>query len=104
MSPDFDRIPGLIVKLEARIAALPRFNGIVDADGLDALHAAVSDLCTELTEYPEFGGEGAAIERGSDGVRVALAGIRAHSTMGEVGALQNWITAAKRRLELRAAS
>ena len=56
-----------------------------------ALLAMGATICESLPK--------ARIEEKSSGTTVRIAGVRASSTSGITGALQNWIAAARRRLD-----
>lgn len=91
------RLSEISERIDAEIAGLPaaRFTYLERRD----FERAITDLRARLGVECD-----ADIRDIDNGVMVKLAGIRAHSTMGLIGALRNWQVAARRRLEERQAS
>lgn len=95
MTPTLEET-ALLVRLCKRIAgeleALPS-GSWSNAEFVQRRQAELAAIGDRLVEE-----EGATISPRSDGTMIRLAGIRGHSTMGLAGALQNWRTAAQRRI------
>ena len=86
---DVDRLTGLVAVVDARLNGLPKFDFAHRTD----YEAAVADMERRLRDD-----QGAVITATSEGIRVSLGGIRAHSTTGLVSALRNWLGQARVKL------
>ena len=101
LSPDRQRqVREAIADIEAAIDALPAYssaNGVDGARARDDYRAAVKRTVELLREqFPH----GLIDDRPSwEGSRVKIYGIQSTSTSGSIGALRNWCTAARKRLD-----
>ena len=82
----------LIRLVDEKVAALPEHNWRDDAS-TRAYRGALAAIFRELEAN-----EGAKTSDGSNGAVLRLGGIRATSTSGELGALQNWKRGAEKRI------
>ncbi|MCJ8143836.1 hypothetical protein MKI84_13005 [Ancylobacter sp. A5.8] len=95
--PD-DELLKLIHLLKDRSAALPAATGS-DLASIQTRRDAILQLIGDLER-----GHGAKFNTRWNGATLVMAGIRATSTSGPAGAMQNWITAAYRELDRRRAA
>lgn len=82
------------------LTCLHDVKAIMDAVPVSDFHAAKSQLAEQiLAKYPT-----AKFNDRWDGCRISLAGVQASSTMGLKAALRNWVQAAYRALDRKAAA
>lgn len=87
-----ETLTGLISEMETRLAALPSGWG-TDRAAWEARQKPLLEMVADLTA------RGARVRSNWNGTSIKLAGIRSSSTSGIEGALQNWIAAARRRID-----
>lgn len=91
------RLPDLIARVEAARTDVNQAAGAFSHKNYDGWRRrsdqAVAKASAELTAL------GAVIKDNLNGPSIRLGGIRSASTMGFEGALGNWLTAARKRLE-----
>lgn len=85
----------IVTDLRERVDALPKID--LSRDDLMEQHRALRQAAEDLGQYLSAC-YGAKIAQRPNVSRIGMQKISATSTMGLVGALRNWITAAEKRL------
>ncbi|WP_026783129.1 hypothetical protein [Pleomorphomonas koreensis] len=91
---DWQELARLIGVVEGKLAALPKDTG---SDALALFHFRADEVLKELTkeEGAKTGGSRWDVDR------LSLGGITSTCTYGAAGVMNNWLTAARRQLEVQ---